>query len=78
MLGHAELFVGKDRKWKVSGGDAGYKNNAYQVEHDALFDAIRNDKPYNEAEYGAYKHDDRRSSVAWPPTPAKRSSGIRR
>ena len=35
------------------GGDAGYKNNAYQVEHDALFDAIRNDKPYNEAEYGA-------------------------
>jgi predicted dehydrogenase len=52
--GHAELFVGKDRKWKASGGDAGYKNNAYQVEHDALFDAIRNDKPYNEAEYGAH------------------------
>ena len=25
----------------------------YQVEHDDLFDAIRNDKPYNEAEYGA-------------------------
>jgi myo-inositol 2-dehydrogenase/D-chiro-inositol 1-dehydrogenase len=50
----AELLVGKDRKWKASGGDAGYKNNAYQVEHDALFDAIRNDKPYNEAEYGAH------------------------
>jgi predicted dehydrogenase len=50
---HAELFVGKDRKWKASGGDAGYKNNAYQTEHDALFDAIRNDKAYNEAEYGA-------------------------
>ena len=31
----------------------GYENNAYQAEHDALFDAIRNDKPYNEAEYGA-------------------------
>ncbi|HEX9048275.1 MAG TPA: Gfo/Idh/MocA family oxidoreductase [Verrucomicrobiae bacterium] len=27
--------------------------NPYQVEHDDLFDAIRNDKPYNEAEYGA-------------------------
>ena len=25
----------------------------YQQEHDDLFDAIRNDKPYNEAEYGA-------------------------
>ncbi len=27
--------------------------NPYQVEHDMLFDAIRNNKPYNEAEYGA-------------------------
>jgi len=27
--------------------------NPYQLEHDALFDAIRSDKPYNEAEYGA-------------------------
>ncbi|MHC4402376.1 MAG: Gfo/Idh/MocA family protein [Planctomycetota bacterium] len=27
--------------------------NAHQVEHDDLFDAIRNDRPYNEAEYGA-------------------------
>jgi myo-inositol 2-dehydrogenase/D-chiro-inositol 1-dehydrogenase len=27
--------------------------NPYQVEHDELFDAIRNDKPYNEADYGA-------------------------
>ena len=26
----------------------------YQQEHDDLFDAIRNDKPYNEAEYGAF------------------------
>ena len=25
----------------------------YQQEHDDLFEAIRNDKPYNEAEYGA-------------------------
>src|SRR5262249_39678973 len=27
--------------------------DAYQKEHDDLFDAIRNDKPYNEAENGA-------------------------
>ena len=27
--------------------------NPYQVEHDELFDAVRNDKPYNEAVYGA-------------------------
>ncbi len=26
--------------------------DAYQQEHDDLFDAIRNDQPYNEAEYG--------------------------
>ena len=25
----------------------------YQTEHDVLFDAVRNDKPHNEAEYGA-------------------------
>lgn len=29
------------------------KLNPYQVEHDDLFDAIRNDRPYNEAENGA-------------------------
>jgi len=29
------------------------KTNPYQVEHDALFDAIRTNKPFNEAEYGA-------------------------
>ncbi|MBC8872262.1 MAG: Gfo/Idh/MocA family oxidoreductase [Planctomycetes bacterium] len=27
--------------------------NPYQVEHDELFDAVRTDKPYNEAVYGA-------------------------
>jgi predicted dehydrogenase len=27
--------------------------NAYQVEHDVLFEAIRNDRPHNEAVYGA-------------------------
>ena len=28
--------------------------NPYQVEHDDFFAAIRNDTPYNEAEYGAH------------------------
>ena len=49
----AELFVGGKRKWRAAGAEGGYNNNAYQAEHDALFDAIRNDKPYNEAEYAA-------------------------
>ena len=35
--------------WKYRGGG----KNPYQQEHDDLFDAIRNDKPYNEAERGA-------------------------
>jgi predicted dehydrogenase len=34
-------------------GFKGQKNDAYQTELDLLFDAIRNDKPYNEAEWGA-------------------------
>ena len=29
------------------------KKDSYQQEHDDLFDAIRNDRPYNEAENGA-------------------------
>jgi predicted dehydrogenase len=49
----AEITTAGKRKWRVSGGQAGYKNTAYQLEHDALFAAIRNDQPYNEAEYGA-------------------------
>jgi hypothetical protein len=36
--------------WKYSGPS----KDPYQVEHDDLFAAIRNDTPYNEAEYGAY------------------------
>ncbi len=37
--------------WHYTGGG----KDPYQQEHDDLFDAIRNDKPYNEtAEYGAY------------------------
>jgi hypothetical protein len=34
-------------RWRGAGVDP------YQVEHDVLFDAIRNNKPYNEAENGA-------------------------
>lgn len=32
----------------------GVPNNGYQVEHDRLFEAIRQDKPYNEAKRSAY------------------------
>src|SRR5947207_1152277 len=39
-----------ENAWKFS--EKG--KNPYQQEHDDLFDAIRNDKPYNEAEYGAH------------------------
>lgn len=35
--------------WRFSGESP----DPYQVEHDLLFEAIRNDKPYNEAERGA-------------------------
>jgi hypothetical protein len=49
----AELIIDGKRTWRTSGGKSGYGNSAYQVEHDALFDAVRNDKPYNEAEYAA-------------------------
>ena len=40
--------------WKFPKVAAGSKaNNAYQVEHDDFFDAIKNNLPYNEAETGA-------------------------
>jgi predicted dehydrogenase len=38
-------------KWPGPGKNA---PNPYQVEHDDLMNAIRNNTPYNEAEYGAY------------------------
>jgi len=45
-------LYGNDGKqtWRFPGGG----KNPYQQEHDSLFDAIRNDKPHNEAFYGAY------------------------
>ena len=50
-LSGASIISG-DTKWQ-------YKNrrkdpNPYQVEHDTLFAAIRDDEPYNEGEYGAH------------------------
>jgi hypothetical protein len=36
-------------RYRAEGG-----KNPYQQEHDDLFAAIRDDKPYNEAEYGAH------------------------
>jgi predicted dehydrogenase len=39
-----------NRTWEYKGGGS----NAYQVEHDLLFDAIRNNKPYNETERCAF------------------------
>ncbi|MEQ2009671.1 MAG: Gfo/Idh/MocA family oxidoreductase [Limisphaerales bacterium] len=47
-----------DGRWSFTGENAwrftgNQPRERYQQEHDDLFDAIRNDKPYNEAEYGA-------------------------
>src|SRR5437773_5275235 len=39
-----------ENAWRFKGGG----KNPYQQEHDDLFDAIRNNKPYNEAENGAH------------------------
>jgi predicted dehydrogenase len=60
----AEYVIGSKGKADVSKGlievrgsepwlYRGAKTNPYQVEHDHLFDAIRNDKPFNEGENGA-------------------------
>ena len=48
------------RGWIIKGTNAweykksGPQKSPYQIEHDDLFAAIRNDRPYNEAEYGAH------------------------
>jgi DNA-binding IclR family transcriptional regulator/predicted dehydrogenase len=52
VLGSAEIDRGVIhgvKKWHFRGNIA----NPYQVEHDVLIDAIRNDRPHNEVEYGA-------------------------
>ena len=50
--GRADMGLGTieaETKWRRRGEPA----NPYQVEHDVLFDAVRNGKPHNEAEYAA-------------------------
>jgi predicted dehydrogenase len=49
----AQFIAGGKKVWRSPRGQAGGKRGAYQAEHDAFFDAIRNGRPYNEAEYGA-------------------------
>jgi predicted dehydrogenase len=56
--GSAELNDGRNG-FVINGASSwryprGGKEDAYQLEHDHLFKAIRNDEPYAEAEYGAY------------------------
>jgi predicted dehydrogenase len=57
-LGAADLVAGRNvfaikgpNSWRFK--EKAGRRDAYQQEHDDLFDAIRNDKPYNEAESGA-------------------------
>jgi myo-inositol 2-dehydrogenase / D-chiro-inositol 1-dehydrogenase len=62
---NAEIAIGtkgkcnmSDGRWTITGENAWrftgkQERERYQQEHDDLFAAIRNDTPYNEAEYGA-------------------------
>jgi myo-inositol 2-dehydrogenase/D-chiro-inositol 1-dehydrogenase len=47
------ITVNGGETWGYKGASKGKEPNPYQVEHDVLFDAIRNNKDQNEAEYGA-------------------------
>jgi predicted dehydrogenase len=49
--GHIQFRDGTEWRYKYPG--PGKEPNPYQVEHDDFQDAIRNNKPYNEADYGA-------------------------
>ncbi|HUY90758.1 MAG TPA: Gfo/Idh/MocA family oxidoreductase [Pirellulales bacterium] len=51
--GTCSIVRGGETIWKSQRARGGKGPNPYQVEHDVLFDAIRNDKPHNEAESGA-------------------------
>ncbi len=57
--GTAELATKRSGLINVAGQESPFyretdKKNSYQLEHDHLFEAIRNDTPYNEAERSAY------------------------
>ena len=47
-----QVFAG-DSAWRFRADKTNPPKDPYQQEHDDLFDAIRNDRPYNEAENGA-------------------------
>ena len=51
VSGYSMKFFNGDSSWRFKKEGA---KDPYQQEHDDLFDAIRNNKPYNEAEYGAH------------------------
>ncbi len=52
LIAGRSLYVIKGAKpWRYGAKNA--QHNAYQQEHDDLFDAIRNDKPFNEAGFAA-------------------------
>lgn len=51
--GKAEVNAGKIQTGADTWRYRGPKTNPYQVEHDRLFEAIRKDLPFNEAEQGA-------------------------
>jgi len=55
--GKSDPYIYKGWKDEAASRQWSYKgpgNNAYQTEHDLFFEAIRNDKPYNETERCAY------------------------
>jgi myo-inositol 2-dehydrogenase / D-chiro-inositol 1-dehydrogenase len=53
-IAYPKIYKGHDRsKENVLWEHKGQTENPYQVEHDLLFDAIRQDKPYNETERSA-------------------------
>jgi predicted dehydrogenase len=49
----ARLLANGKVAWRSASERRGYGSEAYQIEHDVLFEAIRNDKPHNEVEYAA-------------------------
>ncbi len=51
--GKARIFRGERELWRAKRRRGKKYVSPYQVEHDVLFDAIRSDKTFNEAEYGA-------------------------
>jgi myo-inositol 2-dehydrogenase / D-chiro-inositol 1-dehydrogenase len=51
--GACSITRGGETVWRSQRPRGGKGPNPYQVEHDVLFEAIRSDKPHNEAEAGA-------------------------